>query len=176
MARSKKDRRSERIAAKHRMILSILGTSGAELLKEIITTVEVSQHGARIQGRRTLQPGWQGALVHLSSGRQAPIRVVWHVKAAGEYFETGIELLAEHNFWGRTFANPDVTEQQPAIENLFVSPQELIAILGKSLPAGSAKDQTMLEAVWCGLVEQLEERKVFTRQELVAAIRKLLPG
>ena len=53
--RSRKDRRSERVPAVHRLMLTILSPTGAELLKEIIISVDVSKHGARVRGRRTLQ-------------------------------------------------------------------------------------------------------------------------
>ena len=177
MRTSKKDRRSERIPVAHRLILSILGVSGAEMLKEIITTVEVSQHGARIRGRRTLQRDWKGMFVQLSSGRQAPVRVVWQVKPSeeAEFYESGVEILAEFNFWGRAFASPDLEPEQAgiAIEEAAVTPEEFLQELKKSSAFRSDQNGKLLEAMWCGLIEQLEERRLLTRKELVAAIRKV---
>ena len=176
MRTSRKDRRSERVTAAHRLMLTVLGESGGEILKEIITTIEISQHGTRIKGRRTLQPNWRGNLIQLSSGRQTPFRVVWQVKSPSDplYLEAGLEILATTSFWGRSFANPDADPEAPeiVIENVALSPQELLRELRKISPApGSPR---VLEAAWCGLVEQLEERKVFTRTELVASLRKLI--
>ena len=174
MRTSKKDRRSERVPVTQRLILTILGTSGSEVLKEIVTTVEVSQHGARVHGRRSLQPNWKGNFVQLNSGRQAPVRVVWQVKPEGnaEYMESGVEILAEFNFWNRDFANPDA-EPEPAeivIENAAIPAEEL---LQKSAAFKAQSNEKVLETVWSGLVDQLEERSVLTRKELAEAIRKL---
>ncbi|MBI4442485.1 MAG: hypothetical protein HY649_03815 [Acidobacteria bacterium] len=177
MRTSRKDRRSERIEATHRLLLSILGPSGAEVLKEIVTTVEVSQHGARIHGLRTFQTNWRGNLLQLSSGRQVPFRVVWQVKppSGKGYLEAGVEILAEFNFWGRAFANPDAEPETTAItiENPALSPEELLQALRQSSAFQSPAGERLLETIWCGLVQQLEERNVFTRAELVAALRKI---
>ena len=173
MRKSAKERRSERVAAVHRMMLTILSPTGAELLKEIIITVDVSRHGARVRGRRTLQPNWKGTLVQLSSGRQVPCRVSWQVKPTPEadYFETGVEIMANFDFWGRSFSSGDLEslEAPILIENAGLPPEELL----QALRNASGGNGELLEAVWCGLVEQMEERKVFTRAELVASIRKV---
>lgn len=179
MSTSKKNRRSERVPATHRLILTIFGPSGDEMLKEIITTMELSQHGAHIKGRHTLQPDWKGVLLQLSSGRQVPVRVAWQAKpsAGAEYLESGVEFLADLNFWGRAFSKPDAEPEKAgiAIENAAMSPEELFEAFRKSSAFDPEQNGRMLEAVWCGLVEQLEERKVFTRKELVAAVRKITP-
>lgn len=175
MRTSKKDRRSERVPVVHRLMLTVLGVSGAEILKEIVNTIEISQHGTRIRGRRTLQTNWQGTLIQLSSGRQTPCRVVWQTKSASDpaYSEAGLEILATFNFWGQTFTNPDAepVAAEIVIENAAVSPEELLREFRKVSP--TLASERVLETVWCGLVEQLEERRVFTRGELVASIRKI---
>lgn len=177
MRTSRKDRRSERVPATHRLMLGILGPSGAEFLKEIVTTVEVSQHGALIHGHRTFQTNWRGTLLQLSSGRQVPFRVVWQIKppTGGEYLETGVEILADFNFWGLAFSNPDA-EPVPAtitIENDAVSPEELLQALRKWSAFQPPEAGRLLETIWCGLVQQLEEHNVFTRAELVSTLRKI---
>lgn len=177
MRPSRKNRRSERVSAAQRLVLTILGPSGAEILKEIVTTVDISQHGACLRGRRTLQPNWQGVLIQLSAGRQAPFRVVRQAKSSSEptYLETGVEILATFNFWGRTFTNPDA-ETAPAeiaIENASVTPEALLRQLAESSEFQGPRDVGVLETVWCGLIEQLEERKLFTRAELITSIRKI---
>ena len=177
MRTSRKNRRSERVEVTHRLLLSILGPSGAVVLKEIVTTVEVSRHGARIRGLRTLQTNWRGTLVQLGSGRQVPFRVVRQAKppSGKGYLEAGVEILADFDFWGRTFSNPDA-EPEPAaiaIENAALSPEELLQALRQSSAFQSPEGERLLETIWCGLVQQLEERNVFTRTELVSALRKI---
>ena len=134
--RSRKDRRSERVPAVHRLMLTILSPAGAELLKEIIISVDVSKHGARVRGRRTLQPNWKGTLVQLSSGRQVPCRVSWQVKptAEAEYFETGIEIMANFDFWGHAFSDGDLAlaEATTLIENSSLPAEELLEELRKA--------------------------------------------
>jgi len=177
MRTSKKDRRSDRIPAVHRLMLTIIGPTGAEMQKEIVTTVEVSQHGARIRGRRTLQVNWQGNFIQLTSGRQAPVRIAWQVKPSPEadYYESGVELLGNFNFWAREFTAGDLegAESSVTIESATVSPEELLQEMRKASAFKAAQSGTLLEVLWCGLVEQLEERKVFTRQELAASVRKI---
>src|ERR1019366_10189315 len=110
MRKSKMDRRSERVLVVHRLLLTIFSPGGAELLKEIVTTLDISKHGARVRGRRTLQENWKGTLTHLSSDRQVPCRVSWQSKSNtdGEYFESGIEILADFDFWDSCFSNGDL--------------------------------------------------------------------
>ena len=177
MRTSKKDRRSERIPALYRLILSIpIPPGGTEVLKEMITTVEVSQHGARIRGRNTLQQGWQGFLVLLNSGIQTPCRVVWQVKPSpkADFFETGVEIQAKFNFWGRVFSHGDEESAKIAvvIEDTSIPPEEFLQALRKSSAFQAEQSGKLLESVWGGLVEQLEERKIFTRAELAASIRR----
>jgi hypothetical protein len=177
MSGSKKNRRSDRIPATYKLILTILGASGSEVLKEIITTLEVSRHGARIQGRRTLQKDWKGAFVQLSSGRQAPVRIVWQAKsdAASEFMESGVEILADYDFWGKAFSEGDLQAEQAAIviENSSITPEELLQAFAKHSAFQAEQSGRLLESLWCGLVQQLEERGVIGRQDLVKSIRKV---
>ena len=175
--RTAKDRRSERIPIKQRLILTIFGVSGAELLKEIVTTVDVSRNGARVRGRRALQSNWKGTFLQLDSGKQAPVRIIWQVKpeAGGEFMESGMEILAGFNFWNRDFANPDAKPEpvEIAIESASLPAEELLQKLKKSAAFQAQSNEKVLEAVWSGLVDQLEERNVLTRKDLVEAIRKI---
>ena len=177
MRKSKMDRRSERVLVAHRLLLTIFCPGGAELLKEIVTTLDISKHGARIRGRRTLQENWNGTLTHLSSDRQVPCRVSWQIKPNpdAEYFESGIEILADFEFWGRTFSNGDLelAEATSEIEDLTLPPEELLEQLREASAFQVGENGKLLEAIWCGLVEQMEEQKVITRAELLASIRKM---
>ena len=177
MKASRKDRRGERVPGTHRLLLTIHGPTGAEILKEVVTTVELSQHGARLRGLRTMQPGAQGFLTQLKSGRQAPFRVAWQAKAASDqrFMDTGVELLAGFDFWEITFTTsqpgPDPVEIQ--IETKDLSPQELLEELRKWSALSEEQRNHALEAAWCGLIEQLESRKVLTRSDLVASLRSI---
>ncbi len=167
MRTSRKDRRSERVPTTHKLLLTILGPSGAVILKEIVTSVEISQHGARLRGRRTLEADWKGVLVQLGSGQQAPCRVVWQTKSVSvpASLETGVEILSVHDFWRRNFSNPDAEPESAeiVIEDASVTPEMLLRKLGEASNSHAKGDMQVLEAVWCGLVEQLEERNLFTR-------------
>lgn len=169
-----KKRRSERIPAVRRLLLQVLGPGGAEVLKDIVTTVEISQHGAHIRGRRFFKPDWMGVLVQLHPCRKAPFRVAWQVKSKSHqgYFDTGVELLVPQDFWDHSFSGFAV-RPEPAedIENAALSSAELLRELKKTYlrPGG----ETALEMLWGGLVEQLEQRHIFTRAELVSTLRKI---
>jgi hypothetical protein len=182
MKTSSKSRRSKRVPANHRLLITVLGPSGAEISKEIVSTVEVSQHGARVRGRRTLRPEAQGTLTQLSSGRQVPFRVAWQQKGSEpNSLDTGVELLSNFDFWGAMFAEPSA-EPEPApvpapalVEGNAVplSPAELLDELRKAAQSPSDHKTRVLEAVWCALIDQLEERRVITRDELLTAIRSV---
>ena len=175
---SGRDHPTERVLATHRLLLTIGGSSKIVIVKEIVHTIDVSRNGARLKGRRTLKPNWRGSLHLLSSGRQAAFRVLWQSKPSPEheFLETGIELeRASGNFWGIPFSDP-MPEPPPAeiaIEDAAVAPGELLEELQELSQLQSQNGERILEAVWCGLVEHLEERKVLTRTELVASLRKI---
>jgi len=183
---SRKDRRSRRVPAEHRLLLTILGPTGSEIAKEIVTTVEVSLHGARLRGIRTFRPDSQGVLTQLGSGQQAPFRVAWQAKvpANPNFLDTGVELLADFDFWGVTFSEPTASPAPavvtaapvaaPApIEKPSISPQEVLDELERTLQTSGDQRARTLEAAWCNLIEQLEERKVFSRDELLASLRNI---
>ena len=177
MKKSSKKRRSDRLPAAVRLLLTILGPSGAAVLKEVITTVEVSQFGARLRGRRPMEVGWQGMLIQLSSGRQAPFRVAYQIPSPDDpaYLDTGVELMPSLDFWGRKFSSaPEPAPMEVVLEDATISPAELLQALSpKSPESPGTQSVQLLETVWCGLVEQLEERNVFTRAEMVASLRKI---
>jgi hypothetical protein len=41
--------------------------------------------------------------------------------------------------------------------------------------SGAANGLQPLETIWCGLIEQLEARKLLSRKELIAAVCSLTP-
>ena len=182
MKGTRKDRRSKRIPATQRLLLTVLGPNGAELAKEIVSTVEVSQYGAHIRGRRILAPESEGVLTQLSSGRQARVRIAWQEKSTSHhgFLEAGVELLSGHEYWGVSFAEP-VAEAAAAPasaggsggsgDSKTTTLQEILDELARQ--SGDYPGGAVLEAVWCGLVEQLETRKLISRDDLVKSIRSI---
>jgi hypothetical protein len=184
---SRANRRSKRLPAAHRMLLTILNPTGSEIAKEIVSTVEISQHGARVRGRRIFRSDAEGLLTQLSTGRQARVRVAWQHPASGAvgFLDSGVELLTGFDYWGVSFIDPSpLPEPEPQTESAETAhgaaatappqssagaAQELI----EALVSEGAERPQVLEAVWCALVEQLEARQSLTRADLVAAIRSL---
>jgi hypothetical protein len=185
MKPSRKDRRSKRVPAAQRLLLTILGPTGSEIAKEIVTTVEVSVHGARLRGIRTFRADSQGVLTQLGSGQQIPFRVAWQAKVPSNpnFLDTGVELLAGFDFWGVAFSEPTAAPAPAAaaapaaapapIEKPPISPQEVLDELERTSQATADQRARTLEAAWCNLIEQLEERKVFSRAELLASLRNI---
>ena len=186
MKPSRKDRRSKRVPAAQRLLLTILGPTGSEIAKEIVTTVEVSVHGARLRGIRTFRADSQGVLTQLGSGQQAPFRVAWQAKVPSNpnFLDTGVELLSGFDFWEVAFSEPaaapapvatpaPVAATPAPIEHPPISPQEVLDELERTSQASGDQRARTLEAAWCNLIEQLEERKVFSRAELLASLRTI---
>ena len=175
MRTSSKNRRSERTPATQRLVLTILGPGGAEVLKEIITTAEISRHGARIRGRRTLKPDWRGAFVQLTSGRKVAVRVVWQTNPAPneEFKESGVEIIANFNFWGRVFSSPDQEPDSFEIKNAAVCLEEACQYLRAAPEFRNGTIEKLMEAVWWVMFEKLEGQKDCTRQELAESLRSV---
>jgi hypothetical protein len=158
------------------MLLTILGPSGSEFAKEIVSTVELSRFGARLRGRRSFRPDAEGLLTLLRSGRQARVRVVWQSKAADSsgYMDTGVEILSGFDYWGASFeeaepaasAAPETAAGSAEASALAI--QDVLTEL-----AGRGPNERNLETLWSVLIENLESRKVITREDLIAAIRNI---
>jgi len=175
MKGTRKERRSRRIPATHRLLLTILGPTGGEISREIVTTVELSQYGARVRGRRRLRPDAEGMLTQLRSGRQARVRVAWqlHAEQGAEFLETGLEVLSGFDYWDICFADP-VSDSAAVTASNGSDPSGLLALLEelKHTTGGDAASRR-LEVLWCVLIEQLEANKVLKRDDLLAAIRSV---
>ena len=171
--KTRKDRRSRRIPASHRLMLTVYGADGSEMVREIVSTVELSQFGARVRGRQMAPPESRGMLTQLSSGRQAHVRVAWQEQVAGSpgFVDTGIEVVSGPEYWGISFAEPVAT---PAKVDVLPTPATAQALL-EELNGKAARDGALgvLETIWCSLVEQLEARKVISREELITAVRSV---
>jgi hypothetical protein len=171
----RKDRRSKRVPASHRLLLTLLSPSGTELAREIVSTVELSQYGAHIRGRRHFEPESEAVLTQLSSGRQARVRVAWQEKSGAHHglFDTGVELLSGFDFWGVSFTDP-ATGQASGAAEAAPSFRDILDELVKQ----SADDPgtRIMETVWCGVVDHLEARELIQRDELVQLIRAVVGG
>ena len=176
MKGTRKDRRSKRVSASHRLLLTPLSPGGKEQAKEIVSTVELSQHGAHIRGRRHLLPDSEAVLTQLSSGRQARVRIAWQEKSTTHQglFDAGVEVLSGFDFWGVSFAEeamPAKTEEAPA-------PVPSLRDILDELVKQSEDDPgtRIMETVWCGLVDHLEARDLIKREDLVQSIRAVVSG
>jgi hypothetical protein len=177
MTAKQSGRRSNRVQSAHRLLLTVLGPGGNEVAKEIVTSIELSRHGARVRGYRKLPRDAQGVLTLLTSGRQANVRIAWQQKAESDpnMMDTGLELLSGFDFWGLTFRDPNAKAAAAGASqrSKTLQPIDLLDELQKAF-AGSGSGRTdALETVWCGLIEQLEAHKIIRRDELIAAIRSI---
>ena len=174
MKGTRKDRRSRRIPAAHRLLLTIFGPTGSEIAKEIVSTVELSQFGAHVRGRRILRPEAEGLLTQLSSGRQARIRIAWQKSdTTTGFFDTGVEILSGFDYWGMSFAEPAPAPAVPSCgaASTPLTTEELLGEL-KQTPSGDSGAR-LLETIWSGLIEQLEARSVISRDELICSVRSI---
>ena len=173
MKGSAKQRRSKRIPASHRLLLTVVNADGAESAREIVSTVELSQYGAHIRGRKQLQADSEAVLTQLSSGRQARIRVAWQQKSATHHgqLDTGVELLSGFEFWGVSFSE-QVPEQ--SADPAGPSFRDILDELVKQ--SGDDPGTRVMETVWCGLIDHLEARELIKREELVQSIRAVVAG
>ncbi|HWP83593.1 MAG TPA: hypothetical protein VNN17_00245 [Terriglobia bacterium] len=166
-------RRSKRVPGVVRLLLTVLGPTGAEIAKEIVSTIELSRHGARVRGRRSLRQNAEGTVTQLSSGRQARFRVAWQKQTSGHpgFLDTGLEILSEFDYWGKSFdeSKPEYSDSPGAAE--AATAQELIAELKRN--ADGPDGGRSLELLWCALVEHLEAKKVLSRDELIRAVRSI---
>jgi hypothetical protein len=156
--------------------------------KEVVTTLHISKHGAHLLGRRALQQDLKGRVAHLSTCKQAPFRIVWHAPSRKQpgFHEMGIEFEELSDFWGASFETQDtlaITQSPEPKESPAVAGEPATAKVDEST-CGTILDQLrripsnpegreITDAIWCGLVEQLEERRVITRGELIASLRKV---
>jgi hypothetical protein len=176
MKGTRKDRRSRRVPAIHRMLLTILGPNGSEIAKEIVSTVELSRFGARLRGRRSFRPEAEGLLTLLRSGRQARVRVVWQSKTTDSsgYMDTGVEILSGFDYWGAAFAEVDPAEAAAPESGAGSAERSALAIQDVLTElADRGPNERNLETLWSVLIENLEGRKVITRDDLIAAIRNI---
>ena len=184
MKAGNKSRRSPRIPARHNIMLMVNGAEGETASREVVTTVHISRHGAHLIGRRRLDENTKGKVAHLGTCRQAAFRIAWQTPSTLQpgYHEMGIEFEDLSDFWEASFedakpvetaASPQGTRESSSTttDAPDLSNAEVLELL-RSVPA-TREGYEITDALWCGLVEQLEERRVITRSELIASLRRV---
>ena len=172
---SAKRRRSKRVDKSERVLLNL----SSPALQDIVLTIEVSAHGAKVLARRKMAADARGTALFIAAGRQVPCRVAWQRPPGAEgRMETGLEIYSNTNFWGLDLSGsemePEPVEAPPAAAPEAGTSPSAAALL-ESLDAKANPAQLPVE-LWCALVDSLEAKGVFTRQELIAMLRQLGKG
>ena len=92
--------------------------------------------------------------------------------------ETGLEIFSNTNFWGLDLSGSEVEpeiepEPAPAPAPVGVTtPEASVASLVEELQTQGSSSGLPLK-LWCAIVESLEAKGVFTRDELISMLRRL---
>src|SRR5258708_3034738 len=169
---SAKRRRSKRVSKSERVMLNIVEPTA---IQDIVVTLEVSEHGAKVLARRHLKPDSRGTAVFIATGRQVPCRVAWQREPGPEgRMETGLEIYATSNFWGLDLHGSEVDPEPEPVAAAVAAPSKpassSVSALGDAM--GTSKGSMPID-VWCALVDNLEAKGVFTRVELAAMLKKI---
>lgn len=174
MARFKPALRNERFPASHRLLLQ---TTGPVAVREIVNTVDISLHGARVLARSKLQAKARGTVELLDiPPRPVPCRVVWQDVKSNEQgcyevgLELGLELGTRMSLWDILVS--ENKSEEPAVESGHAPPEvaPIASLIGDV--AGKAGDQTSIQ-LWSSLVQLLEARGLFTRDDLIETLRTI---
>ena len=124
---SAKRRRSKRVSKSERVLLSI--TDPTEI-QDVVVTLEVSQHGAKVLARRKLQANSRGTATFIAGGKQVPCRVAWQRPPGAEgRMETGLEIYPTGaNFWG-DFHDGTKQSQDPNSANYDLWTGDLVSLI-----------------------------------------------
>ena len=163
----------------HRLLLELRKPNA---VSEIVFTEELSGSNATVLMRRTLEPDSTGFLESLETRLRVPCRVRSQdsPQTAGAYRRTHVEISCKFDFWKFAFkapqaetpaapspppapANPDPLPT-PADTQPLTSPSEII----QALPGRLEMAQLL-----SFLVLTLESKGVFTRHELVGALKTM---
>ncbi len=168
---SAKRRRSKRVSKSERVMLNIVTPSPVQ---DIVVTLEVSAHGAKVLARRHLEVDSRGTATFIAVGRQVPCRVAWQRPPGPEgRMETGLEIYSQTNFWGLDLEGSEIEPAPIAPPPPRVSKEnvETIGELVETMKASASP--TLSIDLWCVLVDTLETKGVFSRTELIAMLKKL---
>lgn len=168
-----KRRRSNRIEQAERVLLH-LETSGA--LKEVVMSVNISQQGVKVLARRRMAPNSRGTALRLSAGREAPCRIVRQDPPGAEgLMETGLEIDTPNtSYWGFSAWQSEIEPEPapaPVVADVPAAPPSLPELL-EPLRAQAGEESFSVQLL-CGIVDALEAKGLFTRDELIGTLRKL---
>jgi hypothetical protein len=170
---SAKRRRSKRVAKSERVMVSI---TDPPPVQDVVVTLEVSQHGAKVLARRHFLADSRGTAMFIATGREVPCRVAWQRSPGAEgRMETGLEIYSNSNFWGLDLEGselePDPPPPKPAAATPKAAAPPSVAAMVDALE--SKNSATLSIDLWCALVDNLEAKGVFSRAELIAMLKKL---
>lgn len=176
---SAKRRRSKRIAKSERVLLNL---ATPVQLQDIVVTIEASAHGAKVLARRKMVPEARGVAVLISAGRQVPCRIAWQrPPGADGRMETGIEIYSNTNFWGHDLSGSEV-EPEPAVAPVVseLTPHAVTVRASAADIVQELKNQygspNLPVDLWCVLVDSLENKGVFAREDLIVMLRRIGSG
>jgi len=174
---SAKRRRSKRVSKSERVMVSITDPAPVQ---DVVVTLEVSQHGAKVLARRHFPKDSRGTATFIATGREVPCRVAWQRAPGTEgRMETGLEIYSNSNFWGLDLEGSELEPEALPQSLTAAVPRAAAAKAAASSVAamvdalGSKNSATLSIDLWCALVDNLEAKGVFTRAELTAMLRKL---
>jgi hypothetical protein len=83
-------------------------------VQDIVVTLEVSAHGAKVLARRHMEKEARGTAMFISAGRKVPCRIAWQRQPGPDgRMETGLEIYSNGNFWGLDLAGSEVDPEAP---------------------------------------------------------------
>lgn len=168
---SAKRRRSKRVSKSERVMLNITEPSPVQ---DIVVTLEVSEHGAKVLARRHLKPESRGTAVFIATGRSVPCRVAWQREPGPEgRMETGLEIYATSNFWGLDLHGSELEPEPAPVLVAAAKPAAAPNSVSAMVDAMGASKASLPIDLWCSLVDNLEAKGVFTRVELAAMLKKI---
>lgn len=176
MTTQSRTRRHERHTVETGLMLRI---TDPVVEQEVVRTVDISSHGARVLSRHQWPADARGTARSIENRREAPCRIVWQSKRPDDngYYETGIEIGLEPGTRAFLF---EVTETVAAPSlHAFAAPQPVaqsddLSMLSEALSqARAAEGEEMLERLCTGIVELLESKGLIKRADLIATLRRL---
>lgn len=166
--------RHPRFEVVHRLMLRIAKPHSIE---DIVTTVDVSMHGARILSRRSLPVDARGTIELTETRRQVPCRVVWQKKQRNEdgCFETGLELgldpATRKCLWPELGGPGASHPSAPAAPHPAAEPAGSVVDLLAERHAKAGLDG--LSDLLSAVIGVLEKRGAIKREELIETLRSL---
>jgi hypothetical protein len=122
-----------------------------------------------------MAPNARGTATFIAGGREVPCRIVWQRPAGTDgRMETGIEIFSNTNFWGLDLAGSELEpEPVPPEPPPASAPARSDSAALVEAVKGQAGAATLPMDLWCAVVDALEARGVFTREELIAMLRRI---